>query len=353
MGTRALVRSVGGACAPDGPACRDHDYLHGDAHRPGRRLGSATVGASSAAACKDSSWPLPYAGRVRPSIGQPAAARGVLRATGVTGKIARVWLRGGLCCVDPRRMRALLEPELLESQCGTVSGSESTSSATESQTETTAQTSASTQSATRHLSELPDVAASRSPAANRREDEITESSPHPQLHRPAGHVLPPIVIRLAVGEAPKTSSSFATFRADRRSQRPHVSSHRPRLRDSGRGSQGQRHRWPELGNRGTAAREFRYEGRRRHGQVVLGALGNLGEPVLQLSPPPNANLPPEYALVGRVVGFEHVEAISRVPTETAAEGGQESKRRTDRDRTGHAERPRAGPPHRGVCGAVP
>ncbi len=42
----------------------------------------------------------------------------------------------------------------------------------------------------------------------------------------------------------------------------------------------------------------------------------------------NANLPAEYALIGRVVsGEQAVEAISHVPTETAAEGGQESKPR--------------------------
>jgi cyclophilin family peptidyl-prolyl cis-trans isomerase len=42
----------------------------------------------------------------------------------------------------------------------------------------------------------------------------------------------------------------------------------------------------------------------------------------------NANLPAEYALIGRVVsGEKAVEAIAHVPTETAAEGGQESKPR--------------------------
>jgi peptidyl-prolyl cis-trans isomerase B (cyclophilin B) len=41
-----------------------------------------------------------------------------------------------------------------------------------------------------------------------------------------------------------------------------------------------------------------------------------------------ANLPPVYALVGRVVGSERaVEAISRVPTEAGAEGGEASKPR--------------------------
>jgi cyclophilin family peptidyl-prolyl cis-trans isomerase len=44
---------------------------------------------------------------------------------------------------------------------------------------------------------------------------------------------------------------------------------------------------------------------------------------------PSTNLPPVYALVGRVVSGEHaVEAISRVPTEAAAEGGEASKPRT-------------------------
>jgi cyclophilin family peptidyl-prolyl cis-trans isomerase len=41
------------------------------------------------------------------------------------------------------------------------------------------------------------------------------------------------------------------------------------------------------------------------------------------------NLPPEYALVGRVVGSERaVEAISHVPTEAPPEGGSASKPRT-------------------------
>jgi len=42
----------------------------------------------------------------------------------------------------------------------------------------------------------------------------------------------------------------------------------------------------------------------------------------------STNLPPVYALVGRVVSGEHaVESISRVPTEAAAEGGEASKPR--------------------------
>lgn len=40
----------------------------------------------------------------------------------------------------------------------------------------------------------------------------------------------------------------------------------------------------------------------------------------------NAQLPPEYALVGQVVSGENaVEAISHVPTETAPESGASSK----------------------------
>ncbi len=42
----------------------------------------------------------------------------------------------------------------------------------------------------------------------------------------------------------------------------------------------------------------------------------------------STNLPPVYALVGRVVSGEHaVEAISHVPTEASAEGGETSKPR--------------------------
>jgi len=43
---------------------------------------------------------------------------------------------------------------------------------------------------------------------------------------------------------------------------------------------------------------------------------------------PNVNLPPVYALIGRVVsGEKAVEAIARVPTEAPAEGGVASKPR--------------------------
>lgn len=43
---------------------------------------------------------------------------------------------------------------------------------------------------------------------------------------------------------------------------------------------------------------------------------------------PSTNLPPEYALVGRVISGEGaVEAISHVPTEASPEGGESSKPR--------------------------
>jgi peptidyl-prolyl cis-trans isomerase B (cyclophilin B) len=136
----------------------------------------------------------------------------------------------------------------------------------------------------------------------------------------------PIVIRLAVKEAPKTTSSFAHL--VKLGYYNDLTFHRV-VRGfviqggdpNGDGTGGPR--WqivepppPNLRyTRGVVAMA-------RSGDAPAGASSSQ----FFIVTGQNVNLPPEYALVGRVTSGERaVNAISRVPTEPAPEGGEASK----------------------------
>jgi cyclophilin family peptidyl-prolyl cis-trans isomerase len=211
-----------------------------------------------------------------------------------------------------------------------VSGSESTSSATESQTETTAQTSASTQSATPPIAVAGCRSVPEPPSrANEQASKLTEllDPTHSYTVRLATNC-GPIVIRLAVGEAPKTSSSFAHL--VQTGYYNDLTFHRivPGFVIQGGDPKGNGTGGPSWEIEERPPANLRYtKGVVAMAKSSSAPSGTSGSQFFIVTAA-NANLPPEYALVGRVVsGFEHVEAISRVPTETAAEGGQESKPR--------------------------
>jgi cyclophilin family peptidyl-prolyl cis-trans isomerase len=138
----------------------------------------------------------------------------------------------------------------------------------------------------------------------------------------------PIVIQLAVSEAPKTSSSFAHL--VQTGYYNDLTFHRvvPGFVIQGGDPTGTGSGGPSWQLVEPPPASLRYT----RGVVAMaksqtapsGASGSQFFIVTAA----NANLPAEYALIGRVIsGEKAVEAISHVPTETAAEGGQESKPR--------------------------
>ncbi len=137
-----------------------------------------------------------------------------------------------------------------------------------------------------------------------------------------------IVIQLAVGEAPKTTASFAhlvqigyynglTFH--RIVKGFVIQGGDPNGNGTG-GPSWQVVEPPPAGLRYTKG----VVAMAKSGSAPSGASGSQFFIVTGSS----TNLPPEYALVGQVVGGERaVEAIANVPTEAAAEGGEASKPR--------------------------
>jgi peptidyl-prolyl cis-trans isomerase B (cyclophilin B) len=138
----------------------------------------------------------------------------------------------------------------------------------------------------------------------------------------------PIVIALAVREAPKTTSSFANL--VQTGYYNDLTFHRvvPGFviqggDPNGDGSGGPSWRLVEL-----PPKSLRYtKGVVAMAKTPSAPAGSSGSQFFIVTGA-SAGLPPEYALVGHVVGSERaVESIARVPTETAAGGGQESKPR--------------------------
>jgi len=217
------------------------------------------------------------------------------------------------------------------SATGAVTGSESTSSsATSSQAEATAQTSA---TATQTPASIAVPGCRSVPAPPSRANEQV-SEPTARLDPARSYTVRlstncgPIVIQLAVKEAPKTSSSFAHL--VQTGYYNDLTFHRvvPGFVIQGGDPLGNGTGGPSWQIVEPPPSSLRYT----MGVVAMakGSTAPSGASGSQffIVDTANANLPPVYALVGRVIsGYKAVEAISRVPTETGAEGGQESKPR--------------------------
>ncbi len=138
----------------------------------------------------------------------------------------------------------------------------------------------------------------------------------------------PIVIQLAVKEAPKTASSFANL--VQTGYYNDLTFHRvvPGFVIQGGDPNGNGTGGPSWQIVEPPPANLQYtKGVVAMAKAPTAASGASGSQFFIVTAA-NSNLPPEYAFVGRVIsGFKAVEAISRVPTETAAEGGQESKPR--------------------------
>jgi cyclophilin family peptidyl-prolyl cis-trans isomerase len=212
-----------------------------------------------------------------------------------------------------------------------VSASESaTSSAEAPQTEATTQTSSATTASQAPIA-VPGCRSVPAPPA-RTNEQVSESTTRLDPTRSYTVRLAtncgPIVIQLAVKEAPKTSSSFAHL--VQTGYYNDLTFHRvvPGFVIQGGDPLGNGTGGPSWQIVEPPPASLSYT----KGVVAMakGSTAPSGASGSQffIVDTANANLPPVYALVGRVIsGYKAVEAISHVPTETAAEGGQESKPR--------------------------
>jgi cyclophilin family peptidyl-prolyl cis-trans isomerase len=218
------------------------------------------------------------------------------------------------------------------SRPATVSGSEFTATSTvasEAQA-TTETTSVATQATT---SSIP-IAGCRSvpPPPSRADEQASKATAeldptHSYTVRLATNC-GPIVIQLAVREAPKTASSFAHL--VQTGYYNDLTFHRivPGFVIQGGDPRGDGTGGPSWEVVEPPPANLRYtKGVVAMAKSPTAASGASGSQFFIVTAA-NAGLPAVYALVGRVVsGEKAVEAISHAPTETAAEGGQESKPR--------------------------
>jgi cyclophilin family peptidyl-prolyl cis-trans isomerase len=216
------------------------------------------------------------------------------------------------------------------STAGTASESASTSSAAAAQAEATQTSSTTTQPAPSSIA-VPGCRSVPAPPSRESEQASQATTTLDPAHSYTVRLdtnCGPIVIQLAVREAPKTSSSFAHL--VQTGYYNDLTFHRvvPGFVIQGGDPKGNGTGGPSWEVVEPPPASLRYTqgvvAMAKGGSAPSGASGSQ----FFIVDTANANLPPVYALVGRVIsGFKAVEAISHVPTETAAEGGQESKPR--------------------------
>jgi peptidyl-prolyl cis-trans isomerase B (cyclophilin B) len=259
---------------------------------------------------------LPYARRVRPSIDQRTYWHQYRRPQGVR--------RPASCLV------AATGAVLVLAACGSSSSSTNTVASTHvTQSEATSQATA-TQPAPPAL-KVPGCRSVPAPAS-RAGEQASESTA--QLDPARSYTVRlatncgAIVIQLAVKEAPKTTASFAHL--VQIGYYNGLTFHRvvPGFVIQGGDPNGDGTGGPSWKVVEPPPANLRYT----KGVVAMAKSGTApsGSSGSQffIVAGPNTNLPPVYALVGRVVSREKaVEAISRVPTEAASEGGEASKPR--------------------------
>jgi peptidyl-prolyl cis-trans isomerase B (cyclophilin B) len=254
-----------------------------------------------------------YSGPVRPSIGQPARSSEL--------RTPRGRIRSAACLI----LAAVAVLAL--AACGSSSSSTSTAAAGSTGSVTSPGTA---QSQTTAIS-VPGCRSVPAPASRAGEE---VSKPTAQLDPARSYTVRlatncgPIVIQLAVKEAPKTTASFVHL--VQTGYYNGLTFHRvvPGFviqggDPNGNGSGGPK--WevvePPPANlhytKGVVAMA-------KSGSAPAGASGSQ----FFIVAGPSTNLPPEYALVGHVISGENaVEAISHVPTEASPEGGESSKPR--------------------------